>query len=190
MKALKYVVMAVLLVCAFAMAGCGSDKFVGNWYKVDKYGATQLAIEKNGKGYIINETYFGYKADTVMVNKKEYEESWKGLTPFGNSEPKPKRLKPIYDVKLKWETSQGKSYTGTEKDGKIAIDGFNGFVNIVYIEKDNTIRLENKTYEKEGKVNAKNLKELLKEDAKKRTVEHITRYKTQEVRNVEFVDAQ
>ena len=29
-----------------------------------------------------------------------------------------------------------------------------------------------------------------KEDAKKRTVEHITRYKTQEVRNVEFVDAQ
>ena len=70
------------------------------------------------------------------------------------------------------------------------IDGFNGFVNIVYIEKDNTIRFENKTYEKEGKVNAKNLKELLKEDAKKRTVEHITRYKTQEVRNVEFVDAQ
>ena len=43
MKALKYVVMAVLLVCAFAMAGCGSDKFVGNWYKVDMEWLAQYA---------------------------------------------------------------------------------------------------------------------------------------------------
>lgn len=64
MKFLKYVITAMLLLLTLAIAGCGEDKFVGNWYnRTDNtIGKSVITKEKNKeKTYNDAEYAMGYQ---------------------------------------------------------------------------------------------------------------------------------
>lgn len=122
MKALKYVVMAVLLVCAFAMAGCGGDKFVGTWYAYSGSGYEKMTVEKDNNNYLV-------KREIVL-----YQKTHKKL---GNRQE---------DLIYKPYILQSFNMVGQEKNGShLYMDPLNDFV---YVEKDKSLRHGNEFYYK------------------------------------------
>lgn len=75
-------------------------------------------------------------------------------------------VKPIYDYKYEWKTNKGTSYTASEKDGKLYIDGFGAFGVLAYIEKDGTLQNNGVVYQKEGKTSLEKMKEARKDKLK------------------------
>lgn len=122
MKALKYVVMAVLLVCAFAMAGCGGDKFVGTWYAEGSNSIKRLEIEKDNTNYLVKYECFMYGRDFL------------------------RGLHGSYDLIYAPYSFQVMNMIGREKEGgHLYIDPFNDYV---YVEKDKSLRHGNEIYYK------------------------------------------
>lgn len=165
MKTMRILLMGVLLICIQLLVGCGSDKFAGTWYTFVNGEIQQMGIEKNGSnGYIVKFENTSVSVKKNMVNKKEYDDSFKGLPVFGAS--KKDFVKPIYDYKYEWKTNKGTSYTASEKDGKLYIDGFGAFGVLVYIEKDGILRNNGVVYQKEGKTSLEKMKEAKKDKLK------------------------
>lgn len=116
----------IAVLAVVALGGCGqSEKFAGHWIGYGKTGiygnkdmAYDITIEKNGKGYIINETD-NYWDDLDTTN-----------TFFKNS---PKK------VQMKWVTKKNENLVGTVKDNNLAINGSNWF--FTYKENDGTLQL-------------------------------------------------
>lgn len=144
MKALKYVVMAVLLVCAFAMAGCGSDKFVGTWYAYSGSGYEKMTVEKDNNNYLIKRDIVLYSRTCKQLGNRK--EDW------------------IYSPYV----MQSFNSVGHEKNGShLYINPLNDFV---YVEKDKSLRHGNNFYYKGDEAKKKVLEKveayLLKEGDK------------------------
>ena len=147
------------------VSGCSSDKFSGKWITQNKDGrVSELEIEKNGdgKGYILTETDYYYDEKQSIQNEKEYN-AYRSINPFKRVKLEP--VIPIYDFTFTWKSDSDKM-TALEQDNRLVIDG-NPFMIYSYIEKDDSLQIQDTVYRKEGKSDLDNIKKNIQDNITK-----------------------
>ncbi|MDY2636627.1 MAG: hypothetical protein SOV56_01645 [Phascolarctobacterium sp.] len=166
MKLFKVMAVGMLVLGAMAMSGCGGDKYTGKWYKSNGPEAIdyqQLDIQKNGSGFVIDSNDFSYEQRMIMLNSKEHEESKQMGGAFLSrkefSKAMHRVIPPVYDVKVQWTKKTRFKNSAVLKDGNLILDDGG---KIVYVEKNNTLLYNGKTYKSEKDFKPKDVQEQLK----------------------------
>lgn len=137
-KIFKLVMFSLMLIAAFAISGCGGDKFAGDWVTTQKNMAfkfggdyyKQLKIEKNGDSYIIKEIISSY-------DLKKTKNGGKGFNV-------------TYDGNFVWEKDKERQIAAKPQgDNQLVVNGAFGAIAITYVEKEGTLLIGKEVYTKE-----------------------------------------
>ncbi len=178
-KLLKLITAVMVLLCAVALSGCGSDKISGTWgrtvknpvFEWDGNTYVQLDISKNGdKTYIIKERKYRY-----VLKRKHIS----GNFIRGNE---------LNDITFEWTKTVDSQHSATFDDNRLSV----GMFVYTYVEKDGTIINGKEVYRRDSAEDIKKFKEAeekrLKELYEKDKIG--IRYKKKNIRNLEFKDAE
>lgn len=140
MKKLWSLVLLLVTLCVFAVAGCGGkDPFVGEYYQITQRLGYQsevldvLKIEKNGDGYLVSNQYYGYYRGKDIVISSTVIEEGKG---FGKSKAELKHVKGVFEWMPNGKKLKNELF---KKDGKVLVDRMG--TTIVFDEKTKEIVL-------------------------------------------------
>ena len=196
-KSFRTAAILVLFTVAVLAAGCGSDKFSGKWINADAGSGNpviELNITKNGTGYIITETESHYAKSTVFANEKEVarikrENDDLYMKHLFQAKPQMQEVPvSLYDYTFTWTNQGDKKMTGIAKDNRLTIDNSLGMAQITYVEKDDTLLLDNRTFRKEKDKDIENIKSKEQQKLRKE-LETMKVMPGTKVNKVTFVDA-